>query len=200
MTFNHRSFKRKQLAACIIGITYTVIVVIDNTLQLIGVTESYNYALKPYPFESNFGTNLIQSLCFLYCTLVATFPLFYIMVISLFLKENFKGFNKLLESKIHDGSCRIPDIIQDLREFHLRLCEVNSLFDKDFKYLFGNTVVFNIGNSLFILYIVLKDDHVTNTDTGYLIWFVMLMTSLIFISLCAAMVNEEVRSHRFYFF
>lgn len=195
MTFNHRSFKRKQLAACIFSTSVVVIVIVVNTLQLTGIYKSYNYALQPYPFTANWGTYFIQSVCFMYCSMVATFPLFYAMVISVLLSENFKSFTKLLQRKIHDNTCQIPDMIQDLRHIHVRLCEVTATFDKDLKYLLGNTIFFNIAIAMFILYSVLKDEQGSlETNLGYLNWFVMLLLSLLLMSLCAAMVNEEVRN------
>lgn len=191
--FKKKSFRRKQIAACIGAATIITMVTLFDIFQYVKIYESSLTGNLEHPFGSSIYLRILQTFCVIAVCMQTVIPAFYAITISVMLKENFSSFNEFLKKWTCENNCEVPDNMNDMRKVHLKLCTITSDFDKDLGYLYANTFFWNVSIGLFILYMIVKLQIGLTADLiGYLNWLVLALALLTAMSMFAAMVHEEV--------
>ena len=198
--FDSISFKNKQIFLCCASAGLVIILLLFSILQVTGVLGRGNTAMMTTPFKSTPLTSFIQIVLIAVCALQSNIPSFYMIVVCYMLTHYFRGLKAHLHEEMCKDACRLPHTIQKIREFYTDLCKVVKDFDKDFQYLLGNLFFWNIIISLFTLYVLLRSDkgiYDPITIMAYIFWVFLSMSTLVTVSVFAALVHEAVRFFQF---
>jgi hypothetical protein len=185
--------KRRSIVALVLCIVSVFVNIICAYLQ-VKMSHINMYAA---PFENNNILLTIGLAVFGIETFVWMMPMATIVIISMFVKEAFLATNQYLASIYENGNQESFENFGKGCRLHLHLCNLVGLLDKELKWYFATSVVFNVWSCLFILYQIMR----TSLDNAllilFIIWFLACMFNATISILHAALLHEVVSIHFF---
>ena len=142
------------------------------------------------PFAPSIPVLIVANFLMIEITLLWVMPVFYIIVISSLLIATFETFNEYLENHITQNLTKMTCKCQRIRLLHLNLGKMVSHLDNDVGYYLPTTLVFSIGLSCFILFMVLGSQHDTLSLVMFIFWILSPMCLCAAVAIHAAMLNN----------
>ena len=196
--FPEEKIKKRQKICIAIA---TCIVILNAGCLVMFSVDVFSRGLDIFyaaPFGPSIPVLIVANFLMIEITLLWVMPVFYMIVISSILIATFETFNEYLENHITQNLTKMTCKCQRIRLLHLNLGKMVSHLDNDFGYYLAATLVFSIGLSCFILFMVLRSQHDTLSLVMFVFWILSPMCLCAAVAIHAAMLNDSVRKFLVY--
>ena len=192
LEFPEEKIKKRQCISLVIASVVSVVCFVGNILITIDPFQGGFNVFISAPFDNSLTFVVLENIIVAVNTLIWIIPTFYIITISTFLSLTFEVLNTFLEKRIERKCSIMTGQFQKIRRLHLNLCRVVSHFDQDFGWYLASMMVISVGNSCFILYVILKSQAALLELVLFVFWLCTLLSLLGAMSIFAAVVNDAV--------
>ena len=190
--FPEQKIKKRQCICLVIASVVSVVCFVGNILITIDPFKGGFNVFISAPFDNSLTFVVLENIIVAVNTLIWIIPTFYIITVSTFLSSTFEVLNTFLEKRIKRKCSIMTGQFQKIRRLHLDLCRVVSHFDQDFGWYLASMMVISVGNSCFILYVILKSQAALLELVLFVFWLCTLLSLLGAMSIFAAVVNDAV--------
>ena len=183
---------RRQSVQLVLATVLAIVNIIGNVLL---ATDTFSDGLSELfaaPFSPSVFTLFVITLINSIISMIWIYPIFYMMLFAKVLTSTFEVFNEFLENHIYQNALKMTCEFQKIRLLQLNLSKMVSELDRDFSYYYATIFVFAIGNSCYILYMILRTTMPILNIVMFLFWLVASLAETTAVFVSAAFVNEAV--------